>query len=96
MSSLKLDPPPFSRVSLALPAPPTPSLEESTKKVAERRPSRFEVVKAPEMFEKIAAEESKLQEQLQTPIPDPMTPSSITSSGEPDDVLIIFEQHSQL
>lgn len=95
MTSLKLDPPPFSRVSLALPAPPTPSLEESTKKVAERRPSRFEVVKAPEMFEKMADEESRMQEQLQTPIPDPMTPSSITS-GEPDDVRTIFEQHSQL
>ena len=85
MTSLKLDPPPFSRVSLALPAPPTPNLEETTKKAIERRPSRFEVVKAPEMFTVTAVDESTLQDTLQTPIPDPLTPSP-TMFAEQEDV----------
>ncbi|KAI9564003.1 hypothetical protein GHT06_007741 [Daphnia sinensis] len=73
MTSLQLDPPPFSRVSLALPAPPVDSLavEDPTKKPAERRPSRFEVVKATEMAP--AADN-------QSPGTEPMTPSSIQSN----------------
>ena len=84
MTTLQLDPPPFSRVSLALPAPPagpSATAEEATKKsVVERRPSRFEVVKAPEMLHSVDN-----QPQDQSPGSDPMTPSSV-QSGETEDV----------
>lgn len=77
MTSLQLDPPPFSRVSLALPAPPADSsaVEDPTKKLAERRPSRFEVVKATEMAN---------ASDNQSPGTEPMTPSSIQSADIED------------
>lgn len=81
MTTLQLDPPPFSRVSLALPAPPAgPSAEDASKKPVARRPSRFEVVKAPEMLHSVDD-----QSQEQSPGSDPMTPSSV-QSGENEDV----------
>lgn len=86
MTSLKLDPPPFSKVSLALPAPPSvdvtpaadgPSTEIAIKTPAERRPSRFEVVKAPEMYDNSIADD--------TPQGPPHTPHSV-QSNETEDV----------
>lgn len=80
MTSLQLDPPPFSRVSLALPAPPGDSglsRDDSTKKPAERRPSRFEVVKATEMV-------PAADDQPQSPGTEPITPSSIQSADNED------------
>ncbi|XP_046448305.1 chloride channel protein 2-like isoform X1 [Daphnia pulex] len=80
MTTLQLDPPPFSRVSLALPAPPAgPSAEDASKKPVARRPSRFEVVKAPEMLHSVDD-----QPQEQSPGSDPMTPSSV-QSGDIED-----------
>lgn len=88
MTTLQLDPPPFSRVSLALPAPPAgPSAEDASKKPVARRPSRFEVVKAPEMLASVDD-----QPQEQSPGSDPMTPSSV-QSGDIEDVCEIFATH---
>ena len=85
MTTLQLDPPPFTRVSLALPAPPAgTSAEPSSKKSVARRPSRFEVVKAPEMLQSVDD-----QPQEQSPGSDPMTPSSV-QSGENEDVCEIW------
>jgi hypothetical protein len=85
MTTLQLDPPPFSRVSLALPAPPAgPSTEDASKKPVARRPSRFEVVKAPEMLASVDD-----QPQEQSPGSDPMTPSSV-QSGDIEDVCEIL------
>lgn len=85
MTTLQLDPPPFSRVSLALPAPPAgPSAEDASKKPVGRRPSRFEVVKAPEMLHSVDD-----QPQEQSPGSDPMTPSSV-QSGDIEDVCEIL------
>jgi hypothetical protein len=85
MTTMQLDPPPFSRVSLALPAPPAGSsatAEDVNKKpTVERRPSRFEVVKAPEMLNSV---DDQPQDQ-RSPGSDPMTPSSV-QSGENEDV----------
>lgn len=64
MESLRLHPVPLGRVNLALPAPPNPAVEvvneqqpkEENYNVVVRRPSRFEVVKAPEDFNNITTD----------------------------------------
>ena len=107
-ATLRLDPPPASRVSLALPSPgpsrlailpapaalpsPGPSrlailpapeaIEEE--KTPVRRPSRFEVVKAPEVFVTDTDDAAKAIEQQQ-PYGDPLSPSAI-QLAEADDV----------
>lgn len=86
MTSLKIDPPAFSKVSLALPAPAAdaatgsqPTADDQTKKAVVRRPSRFEVVKTTEMFDSLAIEEA------------PQSPVSTTSNDNDDVSHISFQ-----
>ena len=90
-ATLRLDPPPASRVSLALPSPgpsrlailPAPTAIEE-EKTPVRRPSRFEVVKAPEVFVTDTDDAAKAIEQQQQ-YGDPLSPSAI-QLAEADDV----------
>ena len=90
-ATLRLDPPPASRVSLALPSPgpsrlailPAPAAIEEEKTTV-RRPSRFEVVKAPEVFVTDTDDAAKAIEQQQQ-YGDPLSPSAI-QLAEADDV----------
>lgn len=90
-ATLRLDPPPASRVSLALPSPgpsrlailPAPAAIEE-EKTPVRRPSRFEVVKAPEVFVTDTDDAAKAIEQQQQ-YGDPLSPSAI-QLAEADDV----------
>jgi len=100
-ATLQLDPAPTSRVSLALPSPgpsranPTgfADVVDQVMAAPQRRPSRFEVVKAPEVYvtdTDAAAPESEMQlplDQQQQQFGEPLTPSAIAQRAEGDDVI---------
>ena len=103
-ATLRLDPAPTSRVSLALPSP-GPSrataagfvdvVEQVMAAPPQRRPSRFEVVKAPEVFvtdTDAVAPESEMQiqpfDQQQQQFSAQLSPGAISQMAEGDDVIL--------